>query len=126
MADKPNSTEPGKRPGRWYQIRLRTLLIGVVLLGSAFGYVAHEARIVRARKNFFAAREQRYDSRTLMQMGWRSLRGDFVVFGDKTSSPGLVRRWLGDQPVDMIFAERGERVDEIARLFPEAAIAPDH
>ena len=32
MADTPTTAEPGKPSRRWYQFRLRTLLVGVVLV----------------------------------------------------------------------------------------------
>ena len=47
MPDTPTIAEPGKPCRRWLQFRLRTLLVGVVLIGSAFGYVAREAAIVK-------------------------------------------------------------------------------
>lgn len=42
MADKPNR--------RWFQFRLRTLLVSDVLLSVPCGYLAGEARFVAARK----------------------------------------------------------------------------
>ena len=52
MPDTPTIAEPGKPCRRWLQFRLRTLLVGVVLIGSAFGYVAREAAIVKEQSTF--------------------------------------------------------------------------
>jgi len=49
MPTNPNTAEPTKPRRRWFQFRLRTLLVVVVLLGAACGYVAHEWRIVASR-----------------------------------------------------------------------------
>ena len=49
MPDKLDTAEPQKPRRRWFQFRLRTLLIVVELLGAACGYVAHEAQVVRER-----------------------------------------------------------------------------
>ncbi len=54
MADTPNTAEPGKPRRRWFQFRLRMLLIAVVLIGAACAYVAHEAKFVAARKAWLA------------------------------------------------------------------------
>jgi hypothetical protein len=40
MSDEPNTTEPPKPRRRWFQFRLRTLLIGMLLVGAACGYVS--------------------------------------------------------------------------------------
>jgi len=45
MADNPNTAEPGKTRRPWYQFRLRTLLISVVLLAipcAVFARYVHE------------------------------------------------------------------------------------
>ena len=49
MPDKPNTAEPGKPRRRWFQFRLRTLLIGVAVVALPCTYVAHAANVVRER-----------------------------------------------------------------------------
>ena len=53
MDQKPNTAEPKKPRRRWFQFRLRTLLIGMMLLSVPLGDVAHELRIVAERKAWF-------------------------------------------------------------------------
>lgn len=98
MADTP------KR--RWFQFRLRTLLVGVVLIGGACGYVARDWRIVAARKAWLAGH-----------------RKDTVVLFNSLKNPALSwpRRVLGDQVTAEIIVTPQ---DEMAahELFPEAEV----
>ena len=55
MQTEPPKAEPPKRKRRWFQFSLRTLLIGVALLAVACAHVAHEAKIVRERRNWLVA-----------------------------------------------------------------------
>jgi hypothetical protein len=51
MDEKPKTAGPGKKPRRrWFQFKLRTLLIGMALLTIPCGYVSWQAKIVRERK----------------------------------------------------------------------------
>jgi hypothetical protein len=90
MPDTPITAEPAKPRGRWFQFRLRTLLIAVVLIGSACGYVAHEARIVRER-NALLSEIARLSCPTIDSF-------------DDHASPSWIRRMLSDvnMPVFMI------------------------
>jgi hypothetical protein len=47
MAETPTTTEPRRR---WYQFRLRTLLIAVALLAVPCSYIAGQYRIVGMRR----------------------------------------------------------------------------
>jgi len=44
MPDNPITAEPGKLRRRWFQFRLRTMLVAVVLLGTWLGWQATVAR----------------------------------------------------------------------------------
>ena len=113
MADAPNTAEPGKPRRRWFQFRLRTLLVGVTLLAIPCAYVAHEYRIVAARKSWMAQHPQ----------------GGYDVFGvGRSTEPtlSLVRRLLGDEPQEhLVVTTLGDEAS--ARdLFPEAGIIPEY
>jgi hypothetical protein len=45
MDNKINTAEPQKPRRRWFQFRLRLLLIVVTLVGSMCGYFGHPAKI---------------------------------------------------------------------------------
>ena len=94
-----------KRP--WYQFRLSTLLVAVVLIGSACGYVAHEARFVAARKAFLSRRR-----------AWFFGQNPFTI----PAKPPLIRRWLGDQSYAIVELDDEDEVPEADSLFPEARL----
>jgi hypothetical protein len=54
METDPSNAEPPKRQRRWFQFRLRTLLIVVTLLAVPCAYVGWQARIVTERRNWLA------------------------------------------------------------------------
>jgi hypothetical protein len=115
MQSMTDTAEPPKPRGRWFQFRLRTLLLGVVLIGSACGNIAHKARIVAERKTWLAAHPQRmYDVTTALPDG---------RFGPppKTTISRL-RQWLGDHPCAFIIAYSINEKSDGKRLFPEAMI----
>ena len=49
MPDTPNTAEPGKPRRRWFQFRLRTLLIGVALLSVLLGVLRWLVILVGSR-----------------------------------------------------------------------------
>ena len=95
MVDTSNIAEPSSPRRRWFQFRLRTLLIGVVLLAIPCAYIGHEARTVAARKEWLAHHPQP-DLEVL---------GPLIVSPPDPAHPAepiwptlpLVRRLLGDQ-----------------------------
>lgn len=101
MADKP------KR--RWFQFRLRTLLVGVVLISVPLAYVAHEARIVAERKAWVAAHPTRAFLTTVKK-------------GDRRQIP-LIRHLLGDEQQSMVVVVTEDQIQMAQSLFPEADIA---
>jgi hypothetical protein len=111
MDASPRKLAPKHRL-RWHQFSVRTLLIGIALLSVPCAYVAHEARIVAARKQWLA---------------WHP-----TVGGDAANPPAwspspdnslpLIRRLLGDQQIDSLVVEASEK-DEAATLFPEASVS---
>jgi hypothetical protein len=107
------NTEP-KRKRRWYQFRLRTLLIGVTLVAIWCGWQVH---VVAARKAASKAFQER--------------GADFYLFDAKTAHPLSVLLWMrvqfiGDSPVNRIYLskDRFNEKDEaeIAAMFPEAQV----
>jgi hypothetical protein len=115
MPDTPNTAEPQKPRRPWFQFGLRTLLIGVVLIGSAFGYVAHEAQIVAARTDW-RVRHPPYEH--------VHCHVNHIARRDPAADPTFVRRWLGDRPTEQIylFEPSDGNPQEVAKLFPEASV----
>src|SRR5579859_1426597 len=118
MDSDTNAAQPKSR--RRFQFSLRTLLIGVALLAVPCAYVAHEARIVAARKAWleshpnwhrFELREQGHIGEYVMPKPLRS--------PDRSSSPHLIRRWLGDKDIPRV-SVTSEEFEEAVALFPEA------
>lgn len=105
---------------RRFQIRLRTLMIGVMVLSVACAYVAHEARIARGRKAWLDAHSQ---YRNPYPFG----PGLFVTTPpiDRNQSPSPIRVWFGDKSWTRIVLPLST-TDADARLasslFPEAEI----
>jgi alpha-D-ribose 1-methylphosphonate 5-triphosphate synthase subunit PhnL len=115
MPTEPSEAEPPKRDRRWFQFRLRTLLIGVTLLAVACGYVASKAKIVRDRSEWRinAPPKSSYPVKPI------------IFQGDPAQRPNVIRRWLGDVAIDMIDLPPSTPDKDIrttVTLFPEAAI----
>ena len=55
MEAEPHNAEPPKRKRRWFQFRLRTLMIGVTLLAVVCGYIAWQKKIVNERSSIIPA-----------------------------------------------------------------------
>jgi hypothetical protein len=107
---------------RWYQFRLRTLLIGVALFCVAVGYLGKQAAIVRARLAWLA---WRHGDHTLDWVYVLSPRPKYIVTGDDEKSPSILRRLLGDERVGEIEVARtisDAELRDIVTLFPEATI----
>ena len=106
---------------RWYQFSLRTLLIGVALLGVACAYVAHEARIVAARKAWIA-------SHALPSPGIGSHYFDVIAPGDRKQAPSVLRKWLGDFDCiqwEVLSSISPKELHRAAAVLPEANIVVD-
>jgi hypothetical protein len=76
----------------------------VVLLGTACGYVAHECRIVAARKAWMATHDTSF--------AWYS----------HPNADSRIRRLLGDDEYDFIATFSAKDEDEAKQLFPEADV----
>jgi hypothetical protein len=85
---------------RWFQFKLRTLLIVVTIAAAACAWATHEGRIVQERT---AVRE------------WIEAGGGACVSnnlslhvppGAGIEEPSFVRRWLGDRTVTTVFLPR--------------------
>lgn len=114
MVDNPTTAEQGKPRHRWFQFRLRTLLVGVVLLSIPCAYLGHEAAIVAARKEWLVRHEQ-------MFLGG----GSTFVIPAPQSQPAalpLIRRLLGDEPQNWIAVSNPDDLKQAKELFPEAEI----
>jgi hypothetical protein len=101
-------SEP-KRKRRWYQFRLRTLLIGVTLV-AACAYVGRQAKIVRERQAWRA--NPRF---------WEPITNVEII---KSSIP-WIRRLLGDSDCICITAVDGvtdTELDACRSAFPEADV----
>lgn len=94
---------------RWFQFRLRTLLVAVVLIGSLCGYVGHEWRIVVARRQWLQQHRQPYVQ---------------SMVDPESEQPTIlwVRLVLGDRVYyDMLLDDESDR-ERAEELFPEAAV----
>lgn len=96
----------------WFQFRLRTLLVGVVLIGAACAYVAHEGRIVAARQQWIADNPKMFEC--TMPGTWSE---------PTESGVPLVRRLLGDKPTTYLEAQDQAEYESMKKLFPEAHLA---
>jgi len=93
-----------------FQFRLRTLLIGVVLTGAACGYFAHEASIVRARRDWLKGHDYFFAPYTCLAKE------------NPEARPSIIRRLLGDTAESFVFVPSNSEADEAMALFPEAKI----
>ncbi len=115
MPTNPTINEPGKPQRRWLQFRLRTLLIGVMLLSIPCGYVGWQAKIVHHR-------EWVYEN----LVSGHAMHGRFE--NDTFRSFSFVRKWMGDEPLSWVLADNGasrlspETLAKIKDAFPEAEI----
>jgi hypothetical protein len=82
MQAEPSKAEP-KRRRRWFQFRLRTLLIVVTLLAVPCAYVGWQAAIVRERKS-------------LLESGANGPTFNAMLDEDSDAAIPVIRLWLGD------------------------------
>lgn len=97
---------------RRFQFSLRALLAGIVVLTAPIAWVAHNAHMVRERREML----DHFSGRL------------FIVDGlveEPVSVPGI-RRMLGDRPIpallDDLAIPDGGQVQRLRKLFPEAKI----
>ena len=109
MADTLVTAEPRKPRRRWFQFRLRTLLVGVTLIGAACGYVGREYWIVAARNAWVVAHPPRAFLRTVKK-------------GNRRQIP-LIRRLIGDEQQSVVVIVTEDEIPMVQSLFPEADIA---
>jgi hypothetical protein len=104
----PSTTAPPARKRRWFQFRMRTLLLVATVLPAACGYLAKEAESVRLRRSFIA--------------GHPGYRYSPFFF---RQTPSLVRGFLGDEALNVVAlpidATKQERASA-STIFPEAKI----
>ena len=113
MEAEPSKAEPPKPKVRWFQFRLRTLLIAVTIFCVAGGgYVGRQAKIVRERQAVI-----------------RDVNGVTWAQNPDDSEIPLIRRWLGDHAFLTIWLNETmpdewprEDIRRIAVAFPEARI----
>ena len=117
MPIEPSNAEPLKRKRRWFQFRLRTLMIGVTLLAVACGYVGWQAKIVRERTAWLSTIRDRGGNVVTVQMV-----GLYFKLRERISS---FREWLGDtaiQGMQLPTDTKADDVDRIKSAFPESDI----
>src|ERR1700694_3854035 len=99
MQTEPPIADPQKRKRRWFQFRLRTLMVVVTLFCVVVGgYIGRQAKIVRDRKAFLEANERNSlerDSNILL----------ILAKGDKTQAPSGIRIWLSDEEQECLLVE---------------------
>jgi hypothetical protein len=124
METDPPKVEPPKRKRRWYQFRLRTLMIAVTLLAVPLGYVGWQVRIVRHRDEL---------RRELAAHGGGSVTAtklivELTAHGQKCDEPpnlSWIRELVGDEYVYFLYVPETvpkELADDLKAEFPEARV----
>ena len=117
MEAELSKADTPKRKRRWFQFRLRTLMIVVTVFAMPLGYVEWEAKIVRERKSELAKRDGQFGVWTVPALA-----------DNHEKTIPMLRRWMGDRAIFWIIYKRGTTDDEIRRLrelFPEALVGDD-
>ena len=96
----PNAAQPKARR-RWYQYRLRTLLIGVTLAGCVFGWLGIRAREVRQQK---AAVEAIQKLGGAVRYDYEIDRDELPVANPTPNGPAWLRSLLGDDFFRSVYA----------------------
>ena len=132
MQVDPPDAEPPKRKRRWFQFRLRSLLIGVTLLAVVCGYVGWQAGIVRERRETMTELLRSHPVFGRIQWATISCESCHSTGQDGEHIPPpvddeipFVRRLLGDKPYRAFKIPRSYSPTEASRireLFPEATI----
>jgi hypothetical protein len=107
---------------RRFQFRLRTLMVGVILLAVVCGYVGRQAEIVSERRSLRDEIARVGGSvspeRPAGPAGWKA---------PPVPQPNWLRRFLGDEPVGYILLPPPRISDplkrEIKTSFPEAMVS---
>lgn len=104
-----DATPSPKPKRRWFQFRLRTLLVVVTLAAVPCAYVAHEWRIVQERERFLCEQER-----------------SMAEHSSGAAGISWVRRLMGDHGYSRIAlggaTDIARRRQEAGALFPEARI----
>ncbi len=112
---------------RWFQFRLRGLLVAVTLLALFMGWLGWELKFVRERTT--AIKWVRDNGGTcVMASDWRALAPPGSPLVKSFPTVPFWRRWMGDEAVIILFpkdyatdwAEHLEWDKLFLRLFPEA------
>ena len=120
-------TKPRRR--RWYQFRLKTLLIAVVLMSAALAWLTWQVRIVQGRKALVEAllrpSDRCWDSIKVRKKGWMTesgwsqgpneqRRATIVRLGEAQKGPSDFRYCvLGDESISEItLGENGEPAND--------------
>lgn len=115
MDEKPNHAQLKPRR-RWHQFGLRTLLLGVAILGVLCSWVGYQLKTVRAREAWLNAHSQSGSDFTFPVT---------AIYGEgpfPNLRPSMVRTWLGDQPHEIIWIFNKSDRAEAAALFPESQV----
>ncbi len=110
MPDQPS-------PRRRFQFRLRTLMIVVTLLAVACAHVAHEAKIVRERRNWLVAH--------LFAASSFPPHLILLAQGSAEHNPSVIRLLLGDNSYKFIPVPASAPAsvkEEAIILFPESKV----
>jgi hypothetical protein len=121
MQTDPLKTDPPKRRRRWFQFRLRTLLIGVTLLAMPCAYVGWLEKVIADRK---AVREKT----EAMGAVFTDRPGKDLIYLHGEPPMPFPRNWLGDRRASGIYIPpsfREEDVELVRRVFPEAWVSTD-
>jgi hypothetical protein len=111
MADNPTSPDPKRR---WYQFRLRTVLIGVAILSIPLIYAGRQAQNVRVRKAMIE---------TIQDAGGSVY--PFASVGLFSDGPALwCRKLFGDPGYGLVNLPpaMSTRASAVQKLFPETTV----
>jgi hypothetical protein len=110
MQTEPPIADPPKRKRRWFQFRLRTLMVVVTIMAAGCAWIAHEGRIVQERT---ALRQW------IEEGGGACVSNDLAASVSSSPSidePSIVRRWMGDQTVTTVFLPRKFADQDLLRI----------
>jgi hypothetical protein len=135
LATAAGSVDQHRR--RWFQFRLRTLLLAITALGATFAWFGQQLRLLRGRSALLADVERRGGGYVVATIDAHDILLDLLEHGDvdpplqefyegnTDSLPSLFRRWLGDMPVMEICLPESDTPHEFEQLrgwFPESGL----
>jgi hypothetical protein len=118
MPDKPNTAEPGKPRRRWFQFRLRTLLVAMTVACAVSSWVGYQLNWIRERHAIMANGAPMQNS----QVTGRCIE---ISYDNVVDAPWSLRLFgeRGYCNLILTFKESDPQTARIRSLFPEALVS---